>query len=147
MYNVLYKTISDEDLQLKQTETVLESAVKIMEFAKIDATLFSLFADQIHHALETRVKLGLRAKNIKKQMVVTFKEIITSPTYKLFWQKLTSEANCMNAPILNYYVCNQMFRNIMEQLQKKRLTVHHRHQHWMQQLHVSLPTRKEQLFT
>ena len=56
------------------------------------------------------------AKKPHAQLVTTFKQIVFSGNYEMFWQKLTEAASASISPILNYHVTYQMLQQIIDTL-------------------------------
>ena len=93
----------------------------IMQWAEKEPTTFALFADQLYCAFETRIKIALTEKNVRVQLVTHFNKIILSSTYKLFWQNLTDAAKCVQSPITNYHISNQVYMAFMKKFQKNEV--------------------------
>ena len=61
------------------------------------------------------------AKTIREQLIILFKQLVLSPTYNLFWQNLSKAAECLNSPILDYHISDQIFKTILEKLKKPKV--------------------------
>ena len=130
LYDALYDTLNDDDfcpVPYATTKTPSTSCLNLLQYANQQPLIFSLFADQIYTSLTSIVTEALNiVKDRQHYLVVSFKNLLSSTNYSLFWQKLSEAAYTSNSPILNYHLTQKMYHTliktqaVLKKVKKKR---------------------------
>ena len=118
LYDALYDTLNDDDfcpVPYATTKTPSTSCLNLLQYANQQPLIFSLFADQIYTSLTSIVTEALNiVKDRQHYLVVSFKNLLSSTNYSLFWQKLSEAAYTSNSPILNYHLTQKMYHTLIK---------------------------------